>query len=161
MKRIFTVALCFVIFHTILSTDALALAPAAAPASRQERKVAAAVKRLGAGADSLIALRLQYKTVVKGRIAAIDRESFVVTDYDTGIDARVAYAQVARLQGVNIASGAQVQVGGGFKARVARVAGLLLPLHRVRGNNLTSGEKTLLIGIAIGVLLAIVLAKTL
>jgi hypothetical protein len=123
--------------------------------------VCLAVARLGSGNDALVALRLQDKTVLKGHIAAIDRDSFVVTDNDSGLDRRIAYAQVARLQGVNLASGAQVHYGGGFKARVARLAALLLPLHQVHKNSLTNGEKTLLIGIIIGVLLAIVLAKTL
>lgn len=160
MTRTFTLALCFLLFHSILTADALALAPGNQPA-RQAVKVAAAVARLGAGNDALVALRLHDKTVVKGRVTAIERDSFVVTDNDSGLDQRVWYAQVARLQGVNLASGTQVQVGGGFTARVARVAALLLPTHRVQANSLTSGEKTLLIGIAIGVLLAIVLAKTL
>ncbi len=117
--------------------------------------------RLGAGENALVALRLQDETVVKGRVAAIARDSFLVTDNDSGLNQRVLYAQVTRLQGVNLASGTQVQVGGGFKARVARVAGLLLPVHRVQKNSLTGGEKMLLIGIVVGVLLAIVLAKAL
>lgn len=160
MKRAFTVVLCFVLFHTVLTADALALAPAAPP-SRQAVKVATAIARLGAGNDALVALRLQDKTVVKGRVAVIARDSFLVTDNETGLEQRVAYAQVARLQGVNLVSGAQVQVGGGFKARVARVATLLLPVHPVQKNSLTSGEKTLLIGIVVGILLAIVLSKAL
>jgi hypothetical protein len=160
MKRTFAVVLCFVLFHTILAADAMALAPGAPP-SKQAVKVAAAVARLGAGNDALVALRLQDKTVVKGRVAAIARDSFLVTDSETGLEQRVAYAQVARLQGVNLFSGTHVQVGGGFKARVASVAKFLLPVHQVQKNSLTSNEKMLLIGIVVGVLLAIVLAKTL
>jgi hypothetical protein len=62
---------------------------------------------------------------------------------------------------VNLLSGTQVHVGGGFKARVARLSRLLLPTHRVQSNSLSGGEKTLLIGIIVGILIAIVLAKTL
>ena len=162
MMRTFTLVLCFLLFHSILTADALALAPGpAVPPTRQAVKVTTAVARLGSGDGALVALRLNDKTVVKGRLMAIERNSFVVTDNESGLDQRVAYAQVARLEGVNLASGTQVQVGGGFKARLARVAGLLLPTHRVQSNSLTSGEKTLLIGIVVGILLAIVLAKTL
>jgi hypothetical protein len=160
MKRAFTVVLCFVLFHTILAADAMALAPADPP-SKQAVKVAAAVARLGSGDGALVAVRLQDKTVLKGRVAAIERESFVVTDNDSGLEQRITYAQVAHLQGVNLFSGAHVQVGGGFKARVVSVAKLLLPVHQVQKNSLTSNEKMLLIGIVVGVLLAIVLAKTL
>ncbi|HMA95960.1 MAG TPA: hypothetical protein VKP30_24905, partial [Polyangiaceae bacterium] len=160
MKRTFTIALCFVLFHSIVTADALALAPAPAP-SRQSQKVAGAVARLGATDDSLVAARLHDHSVVKGRLTSIARDSFVVTDIDSGSTQRVFYAAVTRLQGVNIASGEQVQVGGGFKARVAQVATLLLPIHRVQRNSLTGNEKTLLIGIIVGVLLAIILAKAL
>ena len=71
------------------------------------------------------------------------------------------YSAVTSLQGVNIATGEQVQVGGGFNARVARVASLLVATHRVQRHGLTGNEKTLLIGIIVGVLLAIILAKAL
>lgn len=160
MMRKFTLALCFVLFHSLLTADALALAPAPAP-SRQSVKVANAVAKLGASDDSLVAARLVDRSVVKGRVASIGRESFVITDIDSGADQRVFYAAVTRLQGVNVASGDQVQVGGGFKAKLARVATMVLPLHRVQKNSLTGNEKTLLIGIIVGVLLAIILAKAL
>ena len=160
MKRILTLVLCFVLFHSILSTDALALAPAPQP-SRQTIKVATAVARLGVSNDSLIALRLQDHTVLKGRLSSVDRDFFVLTDADSGLDQRVYYSAVARLAGMNLANGTQVQVGGGFKAKLARVATFVLPLHRIQKNSLTGSEKTLLIGIIVGVLLAIILAKAL
>lgn len=162
MMRTFVLSLCFLLFHSVLTADALALAPGpAVPPTRQAVKVATAIARLGSGEGSLLAARLHDKTVVKGWLRAIEGDSFVVTDNESGTDQRVAYAQVARLQGVNLVSGRQVQVGGGFKARIARVAALLLPVHRVQSNSLTNGEKTLLIGIVVGILLAIVLAKAL
>ncbi len=160
MKHWFVFTLCFLLFHSILTADALALAPAPA-LSRTATKVADVLARLGAGEDSLVAARLQDQSVVKGRVASIDRDSFVVADIHSGVEQRVFYSAVTRLQGVNVASGEQVQVGGGFKARVTRIAMLVLPTHRVQKNSLTSGEKTLLIGIIVGILLAIVLAKVL
>ncbi len=160
MKRMFVCTLCFLLFHSILTADALALASPPAP-SRQTMKVRDAIARLGATDDSLIAARLQDHSVVKGRVASIADDSFVVSDIDSGAEQRVFYAAVARLQGVNVATGQQIQVGGGFKAQLARVAALVLPMHRVQKNSLTGGTKLLLIGIIIGVLLAIVLAKTL
>src|ERR1044071_1193020 len=133
MKRILTLVLCFVLFHSILSTDALALAPAPQP-SRQTIKVATAVARLGVSNDSLIALRLQDRTVLKGHLSSVDRDSFVLTDADSGLDQRVYYSAVARLAGMNLANGTQVKVGGGFKAKLARVATFVLPLHRIQKN---------------------------
>jgi hypothetical protein len=164
MKGTLSVVLCFVLFHCILAADAYAIAPNLATsrtASRQDMKVAQAVMRLGAGKQALVAMRLRDNTVVKGFVSTIEENGFVVTDNESGTERRVAYSQVTHLLGVNIETGAQAQVGGGFKARAAQVAKLLLPLHQVQKNSLTGGEKTLLIGIIIGVLLAIILAKTL
>ncbi len=160
MKRLLVLTLCLVLFHSILAADAFALAPAPAP-SRHAKKVADAVAHLGVGDDALVAIRLQDRSVVKGRIVSVAAESFVVSDVNSTVEQRVYYSAVARLEGVNLSNGRQVQVGGGLKARIARAALLVLPTHRVQKNSLTSGEKTLLIGIVVGVLLAIILAKAL
>lgn len=162
MKRLLTLGLCFVFVHGIFSADAFALqANVPAHASRQPAKVAALMARLGSGDESVVALRLRDNTVLKGRVAAVDRDSFTVADLQTAVERRVAYADVSRLEGFNAETGARVHVGGGFRAGVARGIGLLLPSHRVQANSLTGGEKTLLLGIAVGVLLAIILAKVL
>ena len=159
MKRLFTLGLCLVFVHGIFCTDALALQ--STPTPRRAAKVAAVVARLGSGDSVLVAMRLQDSTVLKGRITAIDRDAFTVSDLETSVDQRVRYADVARLEGFNAETGAQAHVGGGFRAGVARGIGLLLPAHRVQANSLTGGEKTLLLGIIVGVLLAIILAKVL
>ncbi len=160
MKRLLCVVLCFVLFHTILAADAMALAsvPAASPHSA---KVATVIARLGAGDTALVAVRLRDKTVLKGRLDAIGRDSFLVTDNDSGASRAVPYAAVTRLEGVNLANGTRVHVGGGFKAKVARAVLLVLPAHRVQRNNLTHGETALLIGVVVGILIAIVVAKAL
>lgn len=160
MKRMFVFALCFLLFHSVLTADALALSPTPSP-SRQARKIAAAIATLGAQDDSLVAARLHDHTVIKGRIVSIAADSFIVSDVDSKSEQRVYYSAVARLQGVNLTSGRQVQVGTGVKARLVRAALFVLPTHHVQKNSLTSGEKTLLIGVVVGVLLAIILAKAL
>jgi hypothetical protein len=68
---------------------------------------------------------------------------------------------MTRLEGANLVTGARVHVRVGFKAKLTRAASVVLPTHRVQKNSLTTGEKTLMIGIAIGVLLAIIVAKAL
>ena len=160
MLRTFTLALSVLLVHTTLTADAFAITRNEATRPRETMKVAATLARLGAGADSLVALRLRNKSVLKGRLEALQDDAFVVKDTESGVEHIVLYSQVARLQGVNLASGTQVRVGGGFRARLASAASFLLPVRHAQVNNLTGGEKTLLIGIVIGVLLAIVLAKT-
>jgi hypothetical protein len=161
MKRIFTLGLCLVFVHGILSADAFALQSNLPAPSRQAAKVSGVVARLGSGDGSVVALRLQDRTVLKGRIASIDRDSFTVSDLETAAERRVVYADVVRLEGFNAETGARAHVGGGFRAGVVRGFGLLLPSHRVQANALTGNEKTLLLGIVVGVLLAIILAKVL
>ena len=162
MKRVLTLALCFAFVHGIFSADAFALqSNAPTRASRQTAHVATVVARLGSGDASLVALRLRNSTVMKGRVTAVDRDSFTVADLQTAVERRVAYADVSRLEGFNAETGTRAHVGGGFRAGVARGIGLLLPSHRVQANSLTGNEKTLLLGIIVGVLLAIILAKVL
>ncbi|HZQ90322.1 MAG TPA: hypothetical protein VFA60_00845 [Terriglobales bacterium] len=161
MKRTFAWGLSLLLFHTVLAADAFAVTSTVTPPTRQAIKVAAAVQRIGSGEYSLVALRLHNRAVIKGYVSEIGADSFTVTDNDSGIEHRVPYSTVARLQGMNLVSGTQAGIGGGFRAGVARVAGFLLPIHTRPVNNLTTGEKTLLIGIGVGILLAIILAKAL
>ena len=160
MKRMLAVVICFVLMQTIMATDALALQPGY-QLSRESTKVAAAAMRLGAGDQSIVAVRLKDKTVLKGRLSAVEQYGFVVTDLDSGNQQHVHYSAVARFAGMNFVEGTKVQVGGGFKSKLASAATFLLPLPRVQKNNLTDGEKKLLIGVGIGILLAIILAKAL
>ncbi len=161
MKRFLACLLSFVCFHAVLAADAFALAPPPQP-TRQAVKVAEVVNRLGSGEYALAAVKLQDKTVVKGRVRAIERDVFVLVDPDSGAERRIPFSAVERLQGYNLATGRQVHVGGGFRAGVARAAMFLLPLKSIPvSNSLTGGEKTLLVGIIVGVLLAILLAKVL
>ena len=160
MKRTLVVVLCFVLMQTIMATDALALQPGS-QLSNESSKVAAAAMRLGAGDQSIVAVRLKDKTVLKGRLSAVDQYGFVVTDVDSGDQQRVYYRAVARFAGMNLVEGTKVHVGGGFKSKLVSVAAFIVPVPRVQKNNLTDGEKKLLIGVGIGILLAIILAKVL
>ncbi len=161
MKRVYIWGLCLVLFHCVLSADALALTSNAPIRTKQSLKVADAIARLGPGEYSIVAVRLQNTSVIKGYVSRVDADSFVVTDNESGAEHRVPYGVVARLQGMNLMNGKQASVGTGFRAGVLRVAGFLLPVHPRAVQNLTKGEKTLLVGIIVGVLLAIILAKVL
>jgi hypothetical protein len=67
MKRTLSLALCLLVVHTIMAADAYALfSTPAPPPSRHATQVATAVAHPGTGEDSVVALRLQNKTVLKG-----------------------------------------------------------------------------------------------
>jgi hypothetical protein len=161
IRRLLAYALCFLLVQTALTADAFAITSTAPPPNSRPAKVVNAVAELGAGEYSLVAMRLANKGIVKGRITEILPTGFVVADNDTGVAQRVAYSEVVKLQGYNLRSGKQARVGvNAFKAGVVR--GIALVTHRtVVKNSLTGREKTLLVGIIVGVLLAIILAKVL
>jgi hypothetical protein len=161
MRRLLAFSLCLLLIQGALSADAFAITSTAPPPDRQTAKVAAAVAQLGAGEFSLIALRLRNRDIVKGRISAVGANDFAVIDNDSGAEQRVPYSAVAKLQGYNLQTGKQAHAGmSAFKAGVVR--GIALVTHRtVVKNSLTGREQALLIGIIVGVLLAIILAKVL
>ena len=68
------------------------------------------------------------------------------------------YAQVSQLEGVNVSTGVRVHHGGGFRAGIARGMAMVLPVRHVEANGFTK-TTVLIIGIVLGVLIAIIVAK--
>lgn len=159
MKRALPWIACFLLIQSILCADALALQPST-QAARPTTAMSKAVERLGSGRDALVVVRLRDKSVVAGYIGESGLSSFTIADPQTGVMQSIPYAQVDRLAGYNPATGVQVQQGGGVRAKLARVFSYVLPAPRVSANHLTGSSKLLLFGIVIGVLIAIVVAKT-
>jgi hypothetical protein len=155
-KQIFTVLVCGLLFESVLAGDAWALQPAAL--SGQTVRVRNAIQQIGTGTNALVAVRLKDKSVVSGSVSRIDLDSFQVTDSRTGAQTRVRFADVNRLAGANILSGDTVQYRSGIRAKLAKVAGVMVPGRGARSNGLF-GTTLLLIGIVIGILIAVVVAK--
>ena len=103
-------------------------------------------------------MRLQDKGVISGYVARIGPETFTVMDPATGEERTISYLDVNRLEGVNVSTGVRVHHGGGFRAGVARGMALLIPGKQVQSNSF-SKRTTLVIGIIIGILIVIILAK--
>jgi hypothetical protein len=160
MKRICRCLLAIVLIQSILCADALAIRSNPPLQSPKAIRISKLIFRLGSGTDALIAVRLNDKSAVKGYVSEVGQDSFLVVDPATGESNRVAYAQINRLQGVNIDTGVQVSHGLGIRSKLAKVISVLVPGRRVQGNHLL-GTTTLVIGIILGIILAIVLAKTL
>ncbi len=161
MKRAFVWVLCFLLFETMLAADAFAIRLEHPPAPPKPTHIGNLIDRLGTGTDAVVAVRLRDKSVAAGYVAETARGYFVVVDPQTGRERTVAYAQVERLQGYNLTTGAEVHQGVGWRAKLVRTIAHLSPRPHPQANSLTGGEKTLLIGIAVGILLAIILAKAL
>ena len=151
-NRAIVLVLCIAFVEATLCADAYAVLP---PKQTHLTKV---VQKLGTGTDSLVAMRLMDKSVVSGYIAQISPESFAVIDNTTGEKHTIQYEQVSQLEGVNVATGARVHHGGGFRAGVARGMAMVLPGRHVQANGFAT-TTVLIVGIVIGILIAVIVAK--
>ena len=159
-RRVLTIVLCGLLFETLLAADAWALRPAGPPASRQAVRVRRAIERAGTGTDTLVAVRLRDNSVVSGWIKSVGVDSFHVVDPKTGTETTVRFLDISRLAATNLVSGTTVQVDDdGIRAKLAKVANILVPGRRPTSNGFAN-TTLLIIGIAIGILVAIVVAKT-
>jgi len=159
LKRLLTIVLCGLLFETMLAADAWALQPAGSLASRQAARVRSAVVRVGSGTDAVVAVRLRDKSVVSGWISGVGPDSFQVTNPQTGAEAKVRFLDVDRMAAANLVSGDTAQYGGGIRSKLATVANVLVPGRHPTSNGFAN-TTLLVIGIAIGILIAIVVAKT-
>jgi hypothetical protein len=156
-NRAIVLVLCIAFFESIVCADAYAILPNQ-PKPTHLTKV---VDKLGTGTNSLVALRLRDKSIVSGYISQVGPQSFTVVDAATGEVHPVSFIQVAQLEGVNTSTGVRVHHGGGFRAGVVRGMAMVIPGRRppVQSNQLLGTTTLLLIGIAVGILIAIVVAK--
>lgn len=93
----------------------------------------ASIAKLGVGEDVRITVKLKDKTKLSGYLSQVKDDSFVVNDLKTGAPTTVAYAQVTKVQGHNLSSGAKIAivVGG-----VALIIGLSCLIMRSEGGTL-------------------------
>ena len=158
LKQLFTVLLCGLLFEAALAGDAWALQPGGAMLNDQAVRVRGAVQRIGTGTNALIAVQLQDRSVISGWVSVLGSDSFQVTDPHTGAQTEVRFVDVNRLAGANILSGETVQYGGGIRAKLAKVASVIVSGRHTTSNGLF-GTTMLLIGIVLGILIAVVVAK--
>ncbi len=158
MWRILTGVLCVALVESLLCADALAIGKDAAPA-RKIAHIGQLVGKLGSGNDALIAVRLRDKSTVAGYIQQAGPDSVSIVDPKTGEARIVPYDQITRLAGANLTTGVQVHDGGGMKAKLASAFRYMVPGRHVQSNSF-AGTTLLIIGVVIGVLIAIIVAKT-
>lgn len=159
-RQIFTFSLCILLVASMMCGDAWAIAPAPA-LSRNAQRSREAIGRLGIGNDTLIAVRLLDKSTASGYVSEIRTQSFSVADPQTNEQRTIAYSQIDRLQGYNLATGAEVHQGLGVRAKIARAAlRVFTPVRLAPVNNLNK-RNTLIVGVIVGILLAIILGKVL
>ena len=159
LKRLFTIVLCGLLFETMLAADAWGLQPAGPLANPQTVRVRSAIQRVGTGTEALVAVRLQDKSVVSGWISGVGPDAFQVTDPHTGVQSTVKFLDISRLAGANLVSGDTVQYGGGIRAKLSKAMDFIVPGRHVTSNSF-AGTTLLIIGIVVGILIAVIVAKT-
>ncbi len=78
----------------------------------------ARIVQLGVGEESYVTVKLRDKTKLAGYISEAREESFVVTDLRTSEATTVAYADVKKVKGHNLSTGAKVAIGVGIAVAV-------------------------------------------
>ena len=88
----------------------------------QSDKVKAEVQRRGVGEKSQVRVILRSKAQLKGHISKIENSSFDVTTKSTGQATTISYADVERIQGLGLSTGAKVGIAIGIAVAVVVVA---------------------------------------
>lgn len=73
-------------------------------------RVKASIAKLGTGPEARVELKLRDGTKLKGYIAEIAADHFVVADAKTGVTTAVQYPQVKKVKGNNLSTGAQIAI---------------------------------------------------
>ena len=110
--------LCALSLSLLIFTAASARPTQAAQSDDHAAKVKAQVARLGAGDRARVKVELLDGAKLEGRVTETADQHFVVTT-ETGAPTRVEYAQVKKLKGRNLSTGAKVGLGLGLGAGAA------------------------------------------
>jgi len=73
-------------------------------------RVKASIAKLGTGPEAHVELKLRDGTKLKGYIAEIGVDHFVVADAKTGATTAVPYPQVKKVKGNNLSTGVQIAI---------------------------------------------------
>jgi hypothetical protein len=114
-----------------LLIQTLCVQSASAKSKEEERaqlteKVRLGVLKLGVGRDARVEVTLQRRTKLAGYIREVNDDSFVVASVKTGAATTVAYADVTRVKGHNLSTGAKVGIGIGIGLGIALIAFLIV-----------------------------------
>ena len=96
-----------------------ALAPPATAKTKAEKdavfaeRVRVGIAKLGAGEDARVEVKLRDRSKLAGYIQSSNEDGFVVKDFAAGDSTTVAYANVAKVKGHNLSTGAKIAIGIG------------------------------------------------
>lgn len=107
--KVLLLALVFLLANLVCFT-ATSAASTTEKESQFADKVKASIVKLGTGPEAHVELKLRDGTKLKGYIAEIGVDHFVVADAKTGATTAVQYPQVKKVKGNNLSTGVQIAI---------------------------------------------------
>ena len=126
LKKVLSLVVLVAVFHAGFCVQTASARSKAEKQARFAERVKAGIVQLGVGEESYVTVKLRDKTKLAGYISEAREESFVVTDLRTSEATTVAYADVKKVKGHNLSTGAKVAIGVGVGLAVLLVVVLLI-----------------------------------
>ena len=114
LKKVLSFVVLVAVFHAGLCVQTASARSKAEKQARFTERVKAGIVQLGVGEESYVTVKLRDKTKLAGYISEAREESFVVTDLRTSEATTVAYADVKKVKGHNLSTGAKIAIGAGI-----------------------------------------------
>ena len=121
LKKVLSLVVVVVVFHAGFCVQTASARSKAEKQARFAEKVKAGVEKLGVGEETYVKVKLRDKTKLAGYISEAREESFVVTDLRTSEATTVAYADVKKVKGHNLSTGAKIAIGIGIAVVVVLI----------------------------------------
>ena len=118
LKKVLSLVVLVAVFHAGFCVQTASARSKAEKQARFAERVKAGIVQLGVGEESYVTVKLRDKTKLAGYISEAREESFVVTDLKTSEATTVAYADVKKVKGHNLSTGAKVAIGLGIGVAV-------------------------------------------
>ncbi len=126
LKKVLSLVVVVAVFHAGFCMQTASARSKAEKQARFAEKVKAGVERLGVGEETYVTVKLRDKTKLTGYISEAREESFVVTNLKTSEATTVAYADVKKVKGHNLSTGAKVAIGVGIALAVMLIIAAVL-----------------------------------
>ncbi len=125
LKKVLSLVVVVAVFHVGFCVQTASARSKAEKQARFAERVKACIVQLGVGEESYVTVKLRDKTKLAGYISEAREESFVVTNLKTSEATTVAYADVKKVKGHNLSTGAKVAIGAGIAFAVVLIIYLL------------------------------------
>ncbi len=121
LKKVLSLVVLVAVFHAGFCVQTASARSRAEKQARFAERVKAGIVQLGVGEETYVRVKLRDKTKLAGYISEAREESFVVTDLKTSEATTVAYADVKKVKGHNLSTGAKVAIGIGVAVVVVLI----------------------------------------